>query len=384
MEVSAMHDVFISYSIKDSNTMELICNTFEQNGIRCWYAPRNIAPGNDWREAIIEAISSAKIFILIYSRHSNQSRQVLNEVTAAFNASCVIIPFRIDEDQMTPALSYYLDNLHWMDALSFPRNAKADTLCAMVQSILGKSSAPADPPKPRPKPSFRRWGVLALVCVVVLGFLCFAIGLSSRPQPEIPFLEDPAAIETAYGSVVQVSSYYMGQILYSGVGFACFDEDVIVTNAYIVDTLLSEQIGISMEDYGPGMDFQIIVSTESGLTLTISKILALDKETSVAILSTSGSHQLPLLESGNSDSMQRGEPIAMLSPYISIGDFWAKDYSLGSELIAFSALAVAGCGGSPIMDSRGTVIGMMHVSNEHYCYAIPIEQIQSVWNACQP
>jgi len=384
IEVSAMHDVFISYSNKDTHTMELICKTFENNGIRCWYAPRDIAPGNDWRQAIIEAISASRVFVLVYSKYSNQSRQVLNEVTAAFNASCVIIPFRIDEDQMTPALSYYLDNLHWMDALSSPRNAKVDKLCRMVQGILGETPAPAEVPQPAPRPTVRRRTALILAILAILGCIGLGIGLSSRRQTDIPFPDDPAAIETAYGSVVQVTSYYMGQFLYSGVGFACFDEDIIITNAYIVDILLSDQIGLTADEYAPGMNFQIIVSTDSGLTLTVSKILALDSESGVAILSTSGSHGLPLLQTGNSDAMQRGEKIAMLSPYIAMGEYLDKDTSLGSELIVFSAAAVEGCGGSPIMDSRGNVIGMMHVASEYYCYAIPIEQIISVWNTCQP
>lgn len=39
------HDIFISYSGKDSNTANVICHELEKNGIRCWMAPRDIPVG---------------------------------------------------------------------------------------------------------------------------------------------------------------------------------------------------------------------------------------------------------------------------------------------------------------------------------------------------
>ena len=42
------HDVFISHSSKDKQTADAICHYLEQNGIRCWIAPRDILPGEDW------------------------------------------------------------------------------------------------------------------------------------------------------------------------------------------------------------------------------------------------------------------------------------------------------------------------------------------------
>jgi predicted metalloprotease with PDZ domain len=44
--------VFISYSSADRKTAERICFRLEQADLACWMAPRDIAPGADWGEAI--------------------------------------------------------------------------------------------------------------------------------------------------------------------------------------------------------------------------------------------------------------------------------------------------------------------------------------------
>jgi hypothetical protein len=60
-------DVFISYSNMDKKTADAVCSIMEQNGIRCWIAPRDITPGLPFAEAIIDGIKGSRVFILIYS-----------------------------------------------------------------------------------------------------------------------------------------------------------------------------------------------------------------------------------------------------------------------------------------------------------------------------
>ena len=60
-------DVFISYSSLNKNVADAVVSDFEQHGIRCWYAPRDIMPGQEWVTAIHDAINSCKLFILIYT-----------------------------------------------------------------------------------------------------------------------------------------------------------------------------------------------------------------------------------------------------------------------------------------------------------------------------
>src|SRR5262249_15940800 len=71
-------DVFISYSSRDTPTAERVCAALEESGqLRCWMAPRDIPPGANWSASIIEGIEASRVMVLIFSRHSNTSPQVL-------------------------------------------------------------------------------------------------------------------------------------------------------------------------------------------------------------------------------------------------------------------------------------------------------------------
>src|ERR1700682_6061017 len=91
------HDVFLSHSRQDKLTAAEICNKLELEGISCWLAPRNIDAGAEWTEAILEAIESCRLMVLIFSEHTNNSRHVRIEVAHAFDHERIIIPFRIRE-----------------------------------------------------------------------------------------------------------------------------------------------------------------------------------------------------------------------------------------------------------------------------------------------
>lgn len=134
-----MHQVFISYSTRNKPVADAICMHLETRGISCWYAPRDILPGKDWVEAIMDAIESAKVFLLIYSSDSNQSRQVQNEVAAAFNAGCAIVPFRLDDTKMVSKMAYFLNSVHWLDAAHSPPSTTFQELSNYIPTLLHAS-----------------------------------------------------------------------------------------------------------------------------------------------------------------------------------------------------------------------------------------------------
>ena len=130
------HDVFISYSTKNKNVADAIVADFEQHGIKCWYAPRDILPGEEWVTAIKNALEGSKSLVLIYTDESNQSRQVMNEIAIAFNAGLTIVPFRLTEEQMSSELEYYLTRVHWLDAVSKPLNKNIAALREYINVII--------------------------------------------------------------------------------------------------------------------------------------------------------------------------------------------------------------------------------------------------------
>ena len=129
-------DVFLSYSSVNKNIADAIVSEFESHNIKCWYAPRDIMPGEEWVSAITHALENCKILVLVYTDESNSSRQVMNEVAVAFNAGKTIVPFRLTENKMSSEFEYYLTRVHWLDAITPPLQEKIENLRDYVDIIL--------------------------------------------------------------------------------------------------------------------------------------------------------------------------------------------------------------------------------------------------------
>lgn len=136
------HDVFISYSHKDKAVADAICARLEQDGERCWYAPRDIAPGADWAAAIIEAIENTRVMVLVFTDFSNASQQVLREINNAVRTGAVIVPFRLTDSAPSGGMQYYLSTVHWLDAMSGPLDRNISLLSDLVRSILQGTPLP--------------------------------------------------------------------------------------------------------------------------------------------------------------------------------------------------------------------------------------------------
>ena len=138
------YDVFISYSSVDKTAADIVCSILEQNGITCWIAPRDITPGLDFAEAIIDGIKSSKLFILVYTSGSNNSKQVIREVDRAVHAGIPVINFKLEEVPMSKQLEYYLSSVHWLDARTSPLEQHIIRLSKVVKMLLSKDEVRDD------------------------------------------------------------------------------------------------------------------------------------------------------------------------------------------------------------------------------------------------
>lgn len=157
------HDVFVSHSAKDKTTADAVCARLEAEGIRCWIAPRDILPGRDWGEAIVDAIEGCRVMVLIFSSHANTSVQIKREVERAVHKEKIIIPFRIEDVIPARSLEYFISTSHWLDAVTAPLEKHIAHLHKTVRSLLidrdGQASArditSAGPEIHIPKPEMR-------------------------------------------------------------------------------------------------------------------------------------------------------------------------------------------------------------------------------------
>jgi hypothetical protein len=196
------HDVFISYSSKDKPISDGICANLEAAGIRCWIAPRDIHPGEDWPKAITTAISNSKVMVLVFSASSNSSDDVSREIILAANHKLVIIPFKIEDIEPEPGKQYYLARTHWLEAMNPPTLEQIQSLVETVRSVLpivipeGIIQAkpvgrpPAGLPHAAMKSPSRPWylWVIGLLVIALLGMFFWPKlqGMIASPKATVP------------------------------------------------------------------------------------------------------------------------------------------------------------------------------------------------------
>lgn len=131
------YQVFISYSHIDSQIAHGLCYKLEDEGIKCWIAPRDIKAGDVWAKAISKSIPKCKVMLLVLSSNSNSSDQVLREVELAVQKKLVIIPVRIDDIVPTEGMSYYLATTHWINIKGKQLDSKFSIVSKQIRDILG-------------------------------------------------------------------------------------------------------------------------------------------------------------------------------------------------------------------------------------------------------
>lgn len=203
------HDVFISHATEDKVIADAVCATLEQQNIRCWIAPRDIPPGSDWGEAIVNGIKHAKVFVLVFSRQANTSPHIPREVERAVSRGLPVIPLRIENVVPEGSLEYNLASVHWLDALTPPVEAHIRRLVETIRALLilhpdahvpaesavpvvapmppiavpppapmppaASAPSPSAPPIARPSKSTARIAGIPLIPAIVVGVLVLVV-----------------------------------------------------------------------------------------------------------------------------------------------------------------------------------------------------------------
>ena len=142
------HDVFISYSSHNKPIADAICAGLEAEKLRCWIAPRDVLPGQNYGESIVHAIAGCKVMVLVFSEATNVSQAVIREAERAMHNSKPIIPFRIEDTPMSPGLEFFLASCHWLDAIHPPMDAHIAHLARSVKGLIGEATGEEVRPSP--------------------------------------------------------------------------------------------------------------------------------------------------------------------------------------------------------------------------------------------
>ncbi len=135
-------DVFISHCDADAELANEVCRSLEAEGIDCWIAPRDILPATSWAEAIMDAIETSRLLLVILSEHSSNSAFVKRELERATARNVAILPFRTEDVALSREIEFYIGGTHRLDGFRLPGEQRVRLLVTKVAELLKKTAEP--------------------------------------------------------------------------------------------------------------------------------------------------------------------------------------------------------------------------------------------------
>jgi hypothetical protein len=179
------YDVFISYATAQKPLAFQLTEQFEGSQVRCWIAPRNIVSGVVWVDAIMEAIQSSRLMLVLLSNEANKSPQVMREVSQAVEVGIPILPVLVEDIRLSPRMWFWLNSIHWYNAFDRPADHRYEELMSTVKILLsGGTVADADATSDEPLAAAMRPPGAAATAAVDLDSLQVAVDPDAGPPPE--------------------------------------------------------------------------------------------------------------------------------------------------------------------------------------------------------
>ena len=145
------YDVFISYSRKDTEVAERICEVFDKVGISYFIDRQGIGGGLEFPLVLAENIVSSKLFLFLASENSYNSKFTRNEIVFAFNKKekNSILPYIIDNSSLPLDLEFVFAGVNWRNIND---HSIEKTLVSDILKLLGRETQPKPAPTPIPQP----------------------------------------------------------------------------------------------------------------------------------------------------------------------------------------------------------------------------------------
>jgi TIR domain len=183
--------VFISYSSKDRQIAQTLCQALEARGQNCWIAGRDVRAGENFQESIVRALREARVMVLVFSSNANNSEEIKKEVVLAGRHKVTVVPVRVEDVVPNDAFTYEFATRQWIDLFQ-DWERQLEQLVNQIDQILGR---PADtrpapekpPPAPAAKPLNRAKPVaIALASILILAGAGLAVWrLWQHPAPVV-------------------------------------------------------------------------------------------------------------------------------------------------------------------------------------------------------
>ena len=146
--------IFISYSRKDSDFVTKFTKNLRDAGANLWL-DKQIKPGGHWDASIESALESCQDILLILSKNSVDSNNVMDEVSYALEEKKRVIPIKIEECDVPFRLrriqhiDYHLDEAKGMEILLNALNLNSEKSSAKIEPIIKKSAVEIKKEEPK-------------------------------------------------------------------------------------------------------------------------------------------------------------------------------------------------------------------------------------------
>jgi hypothetical protein len=196
--------IFISYSSKDQGVAETICQALEARGIACWISCRDVHPGENFQEAIVRALRTARVMLLVFTSNANNSDEIKKELVLAGRHRVTVVPVRVEDVVPNDAFAYEFATRQWID-LYKNWEQEIELLATRIGKVLetakpqdgGQAAAPA---KAIPPVRFGKrtsyWLPLAAAALVVIFIAAGAAAWYLRPAAA-PATSAPSPVASA-------------------------------------------------------------------------------------------------------------------------------------------------------------------------------------------
>lgn len=113
------HDVFISYSRKDSEIVRRFADELGKAGFSVWMDVDGIESGDEFKKIIAAAIRESMVFLFFSSAASNKSEWTVKEVNYAIKRKIQIIPIKLDNADYNESVDFDLCAVDFIQCAGF-------------------------------------------------------------------------------------------------------------------------------------------------------------------------------------------------------------------------------------------------------------------------
>src|SRR5687767_1454069 len=132
MLMAEPEDVFVSYSRQDNEKVQALTSKLRSAGVRLWMDVRNIDGAAMWGEEIVNAVAKSKVLLLLVSKTSVTSQNVVKEVLLASERKGHILPVDLEPTEIPGSLKYALAGIQHIE---YFRGDPDDSMKAVLRSL---------------------------------------------------------------------------------------------------------------------------------------------------------------------------------------------------------------------------------------------------------